>query len=395
MASIRVRERRDGSVAHYVIFRRAGRQTSLTFDDPVSATRFRRLVEEVGGDAAVEALSATLTAGDELESLADYGAGYVDRLTGVQPATRHRYRSMLASPALRPLAPLPLASVTPDRVRAWVNAQEADGASAKTIANRHGLVSALLADAVARGVIDRNPAAGTRLPRARRAEMVCLTPAQLASLLRCVHPHYRPLVRFLATSGLRWSEATALEVADLDTEAGTVRVDKAWKKVPGGFELGAPKTRRGERTVGLAPQVVADLERLTRDCGARSRLFVTQSGGTVRHNSFHPRVWAPAVRLANGEPAARVREDGHGSSVLVARRAPLEGVDVIGARPRIHDLRHTAASWWIASGLDLLTVQHMLGHESVTTTSDLYGHLLPEQTRAASEAMGRMVARAR
>ena len=48
----------------------------------------------------------------------------------------------------------------------------------------------------------------------------------------------------------------------------------------------------------------------------------------------------------------------------------------------------------IAAGLDLMTVQYMLGHESITTTVDTYGHLLPERQAAASAAMGTMLARA-
>ena len=42
-----------------------------------------------------------------------------------------------------------------------------------------------------------------------------------------------------------------------------------------------------------------------------------------------------------------------------------------GKRPRPHDLWHTCASWMIAAG-DLS--QH-LGHESITTTVHVYGHL--------------------
>lgn len=42
---------------------------------------------------------------------------------------------------------------------------------------------------------------------------------------------------------------------------------------------------------------------------------------------------------------------------------------------RIHDLRHTAASMWIAKEADVKVVQRILGHESATMTLDLYGHL--------------------
>jgi integrase len=46
--------------------------------------------------------------------------------------------------------------------------------------------------------------------------------------------------------------------------------------------------------------------------------------------------------------------------------------------PRIHDLRHTHVSWLIAKNMPMKAIQLRLGHESAETTSDRYGHLLPE-----------------
>jgi integrase len=61
-------------------------------------------------------------------------------------------------------------------------------------------------------------------------------------------------------------------------------------------------------------------------------------------------------------------------------------------RPRIHDLRHTHVSWLIAQGVQLPAISRRLGHESITTTNDRYGHLLPEVddglVRVLGAAMG-------
>ncbi|WP_087508671.1 tyrosine-type recombinase/integrase [Cellulomonas iranensis] len=56
---------------------------------------------------------------------------------------------------------------------------------------------------------------------------------------------------------------------------------------------------------------------------------------------------------------------------------------------RVHDLRHTHASWMIAAGTDLRILQRRLGHDSITTTTETYAHLLPDQQRAAADAAGR------
>ena len=60
-------------------------------------------------------------------------------------------------------------------------------------------------------------------------------------------------------------------------------------------------------------------------------------------------------------------------------------------RPRIHDLRRTHAAWLIAAGRPLPSIQRRLGHESITTTVDTYGHLMVEvdtgDIAALSEAL--------
>jgi len=43
---------------------------------------------------------------------------------------------------------------------------------------------------------------------------------------------------------------------------------------------------------------------------------------------------------------------------------------------RVHDLRHTAASLWLAAGADPKVVQRVLGHATAAMTMDLYGHLV-------------------
>ncbi|PPG07099.1 MULTISPECIES: tyrosine-type recombinase/integrase [unclassified Rathayibacter] len=42
---------------------------------------------------------------------------------------------------------------------------------------------------------------------------------------------------------------------------------------------------------------------------------------------------------------------------------------------RVHDLRHTAASLWLAAGFQPYEVSRWLGHSSVTTTDTIYAHL--------------------
>ena len=64
---------------------------------------------------------------------------------------------------------------------------------------------------------------------------------------------------------------------------------------------------------------------------------------------------------------------------LLADGTPDPDAPRLTKRPRVHDLRHTHASWMIAAGVDLFVLQRRLGHESITTTTETYAHLLPDQ----------------
>src|SRR5689334_18252755 len=54
-----------------------------------------------------------------------------------------------------------------------------------------------------------------------------------------------------------------------------------------------------------------------------------------------------------------------------------------------HDLRHTFASTALAEGVPISEVSRWLGHKSITTTVDLYGHLVPEASSRARDALDR------
>lgn len=74
------------------------------------------------------------------------------------------------------------------------------------------------------------------------------------------------------------------------------------------------------------------------------------------------------------------------------QRAKVDRKPALGKVPRIHDLRHSHAAWMIGQGISLFELKQRLGHESIQTTADTYGHLLPEAQvqaeRAAALAFG-------
>jgi integrase len=356
VASIRPGERKDKSPFWSVLYRVDGRQCSTSFNSERDAARFKILVDSVGAVRAREAAGLTPPMPRDGLTVTAWLNRYIDHLTGVQQGSVERYRSYVKHDIAPRLGALPLADLSRDDVAAWINHLEKSGVSAKTCKNKHGFLSGALKAAVAAGQIGANPCERVRLPRWDRKEMVFLTSEDYQKVNDALGEHWRPLVRFLVTSGCRFGEATALRPSDVDRTANTVRIVRAWKYHSGGYEIGLPKTKRSVRTINLPPSVLDELDY------SNEWLFVGRSGNPVRSSGFNPRVWKPAIIKAKLDPP-----------------------------PRVHDLRHTAASWLIADGLPLPVIQRRLGHESITTTVDLYGHLDRRSDAAAAEAIAARV----
>ena len=364
--SVRERPRGDGTFYWQVRFREDGKERSVSWDTEADAEKFDALVKKLG-PAKARDICRIVDSPTKSITLRTWLDKHNDTLTGIEAGTLARYKAYVTNDIGPALGDIPLAALSRDDIARWINDMSADGASGKTVANKHGYLAGALNAAVITGQIKTNPCDGNRLPRWDREEMVFLTHDEFQLLLNEVTEYWRPLVQFLVASGCRWSEASALRPADVDRSTGTVRITKAWKTGAGGYVLGVPKTKKSVRTINLPPDALTDLD-------YRGEWLFTNSGrgragdtGPVRIHSFSPNVWRPAIK--------RAREKGLTKS------------------PRIHDLRHTCASWLIQAGIPLPVVQQHLGHESITTTVQVYGHLDRRSAEAAAAAIGKALQR--
>ena len=89
----------------------------------------------------------------------------------------------------------------------------------------------------------------------------------------------------------------------------------------------------------------------------------TFKGTLLRRDYYNRNIWKPAIA------AAELAED-----------------------TTFHDLRHTFASTALAEGVPISEVSRWLGHRSITTTVDLYGHLVPEASGRARDALDKAFA---
>lgn len=363
MASISTRtQSATGVTTHRVMWRQDGKQRSLTFTDYASADRFRRNVEQHGPTEAL-AIINIIDSGPAETTLTEWMTGYVDGLTGIQDGTRSKYKGFIARD-FADLGPLPLSTVTEAAVGRWVARLEAAKASGKTIQGKHAFLSGALNAAVRAGKIDRNPCEGRRLPRTLRREMVFLTRDQFAAVHATIsQERWADLAQWLVSTGMRFGEATALTATDVDVEAKTCRIVRAWKHTgTAQREIGPPKSRRSVRTISLPPQAVDVVKRRIADPAVVDYLFCNSAGTAATTQEFYNRAWSEARKVLGLEHP-----------------------------PRVHDLRHTCASWMIGAGVPLVVVSRHLGHEDITTTANVYSHLDRRSFDDAAEAIGRML----
>lgn len=364
MPSVQTRVTAAGAKRYVVRVRAYGRQTSTVHDTKAAAERFARDVEQRGGQWAFDNWIRENEIAAE-PTLDEWAARHFTALTNVGAGAMANYRRDYTRRWSPHLGHLHLSQITREDVAKALNAQT--GAD-KTVANAWGVLASMFKTAVLDGLIPSSPARAISLPKRTSHETEehrYLTHDEFWQLLEDTPTRYRPLVWTLAGTGMRWGEATALTVGDVDVARATVRIVKAWKRDPetGSWYVGPPKTKKSRRTVTLPAEVVDALRPLAEGRKRGELLFTNRNGDQVKHQPFYREHWRKRCVTNLPQP-----------------------------RPRIHDLRHSHVAWLIAQGVSLPVIQARLGHEKITTTIDTYGHLLPDlqiaAAAAASKALG-------
>lgn len=374
MAHLRRRDNPGGTTSWRVEGRADGDRTkrAVTFATEHEALDYLRVVDRLGWNAARLWLDRTEGRSSDAPTLATVLEDYGRRAHDVTEGTLDDYRRLLdRSGITERMGDLPVDLITEDDVHDWINARRhmtskrtGQGIAPKTIANEHGVLSTLIEHAVRRGWAETNPAKGLRLPEKRKAEMLVLTNEQYAAIHAAMDDDYKPFIEFLAVTGVRWGEATALQWGDINarTSPPRVTISRAWKKgKAGGWSiLGFPKTSAGSRSFTIPQRLV---DRLGAPGKRTDLVFTGATGKPIQHTNFHARKWVRAC----------------------------EDAGVVDPRPTIHDLRHYSASTLLAAGVPIHAISRRLGHERISTTVDVYGFLTPEAQVAGLDTMDAML----
>ena len=136
---------------------------------------------------------------------------------------------------------------------------------------------------------------GSPWPSSARPEprdYVYLTHDQVLTLATEARP-WRLLILLLAYTGLRWGEATALRVCDIDFERRRIDVRRAFSDVGGHIFLGTPKSHQS-RTVPIPRFLTVALATAATGKHADEAVFTMRSGTVVRLFNWRRAVFQPA-----------------------------------------------------------------------------------------------------
>lgn len=257
--------------------------------------------------------------------------------------------------------------ILPSEVKAWaidLTQDKPDGTRGRsaTVALRAlGVLAGILDTAVDDRRISRNPARGLKnLPRKpkRKAGRVYLTHDQVH---RLAAESARPeLVLTLSYTGLRWGEAAALRVRNVNLLRHRLHVEENAVQVDGVIHVGTPKTWQ-LRSVPFPKFLAPLLERCARGKGPDDLLF--------------------------GDGSTHLRPPRFGNGWFDGAIARLQSNDEAFPRITAHDLRHTAASLAVAAGANIKALQRMLGHESASITLDVYADLFDDDLDAVADRL--------
>lgn len=227
-------------------------------------------------------------------------------------------------------------------VESWVAAMVKSGNSPTTVIRAHGVLSGILNDAVKKKRLAANPAKGIEnLPRKTARRHVYLTAEDIHRLARESGEHHA-LVLLLAFCGLRWGEAIALRIRDVEFLKRRLTVAENAVQIGARHAVGQTKGKM-VRSVPVPEFVLTEISGLCRGKDADELVF------------------------SDGKYLLRPKSS-NGWFKKAVDRAGVQSITP-------HDLRHSAASLAVSAGVNVLALARMLGHKDPSVTLRVYADL--------------------
>jgi integrase len=312
---------------------------------------------------------------DERQTVRDYLTVWYDGMkTQVRPSTYRRYGDFVKH-IMPVLGRYSLAKLTPQQLQVLYNKKLAEGLSPTTVHAIHAMIHRALEDALQMGLVNRNVSEMLKPPRRGNREMMTLSVLDMQHFLEVVRDdRFYALYVMALSTGMREGELLGLRWQDVDLARRTVQVrmnvaEIARKR----FALAETKTAYSRRTVAL-----------------------TQTAVDALAEHWQKQQHDKAQMGDQWQELGLVFPNGFGTIMIphnITKRSFKKYLVKAGLSRdiRFHDLRHTAATLLLASGVNAKVVSELLGHSNVAITLRIYAHVLPHMQQSAVLAMDNML----
>ena len=263
---------------------------------------------------------------------------------------------------------IPLAQLTTMDIQSLYIEKLESGLSTQTVIHIHRTIHQALGQAVHWDLLHRNVAERANPPRLVKRPGKYLNVHEVHVLLSAaqVTDYYLPIHLAIYT-GLRRSEILGLRRQDIDLSKGEITVNQTVVLARNKPVVDEPKTKCSRRTISMDPNTVEIM---------RSHYERIRSAPSAPKNTPRPQDRV-CVRPAGTPIKPPTLSKGYDR---IAQRCDISGVT-------FHGLRHTHATMLLDSNVPIHTVQGRMGHASIQTTVDIYGHVLPASAAAAADAL--------
>lgn len=274
-------------------------------------------------------------------------------------------RTILANHLLPTLGDMPVAHIDRDTVlslrTSLANKPNGRPRAPATINKSIGVLQTILDEGAARHGFT-NPCAGIKRLKVRKHDIQPFDMDEVRLLIDRVRPDYRDYLLVRLLTGLRSGEAHGLRWRHIDLGRRQILVRETFTK--GQTEY--TKTDGSQRNVDMAGPVLdvltARAERMEAETNPDAYVFATRSGTGIDNKNFCDRIWYPLLRHLG-----------------LAERRP-------------YQMRHTAATLWLASGENPEWIAKQLGHTSTEMLFKTYSRYVPNLTRQDGSAFERVLA---
>lgn len=293
----------------------------------------------------------------------------VFKKNAVKATTFRSYQKIIELYIFPELGHVQLKNLSTPQIQMCINSLEV---SPRTVQYAVTILRQALKQAQAQGYVNSNVAVNVALPRSTQGKARALTLEEIKKVFSIINnPIHYTIYYALLSTGVRRGELIALKWQDVNLENKVFNINNAvTKNVEGKWVVDSPKTAESIRAFTIPDKLVAVLK---------------------KHRSKQNKQILRARSLYNNQNFIFCRDDGERYDPDYISRRWKMYCDKVGIKSNLHELRHTFATLSLQGGVDVTTVSKMLGHRDVTTTLNVYSHILPNSTEKAASLINTLL----